>query len=204
MREAPAAALARARVVVAHNWPLATPRQRAACDAALDALCPVGTLRLRSHLAPLPLLRRVSATADAPSVVPIDALRGAPVLCFSALGCPAGLGATLAAAGADPVQMSSFPDHYVFSRTDLEAAVAATRALGDRAWLVTSAKDAARCEGALREGLAPLKGRALILEGCLRLVAQKEGPQGGFADDAAGAAALDALLAAALTSDTAA
>jgi tetraacyldisaccharide 4'-kinase len=203
LREAPAAALRRAHVVVAHNWPLACARARRACDAALDALCPPHALRLRSQLAPAPLLKRIIPTAAAhahahAAALPLEALRGARVLLLAAVGCPAAVAATLTAAGAAHVDTLSFPDHHAFTRADLDAAVAAARAL--RAdFLVTTAKDAARFEGgssgaALQEGLAPLGGRALILEGRLRLVA----PDGRTADDAGAAAldgALDALLA---------
>jgi tetraacyldisaccharide 4'-kinase len=204
LREAPACALRRAHVVVAHNWPLAGAAARRACDEALDALCAPGALRLRSHFAPAPALQRIvvasaatAASADddahAPSL-PLKALRGARVLLLAAVGCPAGVAATLTAAGATHVETLSFPDHHAFTRADLAAAVASAVAL--RAdFLITTAKDAARLQGcALREGLAPLGGRALVLEGRLRLVA----PDGHAPDEAGDAAldgALDALLA---------
>jgi tetraacyldisaccharide 4'-kinase len=194
LRETPAAALRRAHVVVAHNWPLATPAQRAACDAALDALCPRGALRLRSHLAPAPFLR---ALAPGAPPQPLAALAGAPVLCLAAVGCPAAVAATLAACGAAPVRTLAFPDHHAWSMAELAAAADATDALsrhcGRAAWLVTTAKDAARCEGALRTGLARLGGRALVMEGRIRIVDAR-----GAAEDARGAAALDAALAAVL------
>lgn len=194
LREAPADALSRAHVVLAHNWPLASPSQRDACSAALRALCRPNALQLRSELAPAPTLRCLSEGPHAP--MPLAALRGMPVLCLAAVACPEAVVATLASLGAAPLQLMRFPDHHDFSAGDLRAAADATEALsrtaGAPALLVTTAKDAARLQHDLQqEGLGCLAraGRARVLEGRLRLVAHD-----GTTDDVGGAAALDALL----------
>ena len=217
LREAPPAALRRAAAVVLHNWPLATAAQRAAALHALDAACAPHTLRLYSHLQPLPQLqlhraavaRQVGDFGDAtsfqPAVVPIEALRGAPALALSGLARPRALELQLYALGAAAVASVSVGDHERFSRNDLARAAAAAAELrartGAAPWLVITAKDAARDEEVNEGALAPdalraagvecAGGAAVVLRGALRFV-RRDMP---YEDDVEGAAAMDALLA---------
>lgn len=207
LREAPAHALRRAAAVVLHNWPLASQAQRDAATRATQPLLQPGTLRLHSHLQPLPQLHAHLANDhddDAlplPSV-PIEALRGLPAVALSGLGSPRALELQLLALGASAVAAVSVGDHEAFTSADVaraaEAALALAAQTGRTPWLVITAKDSARDAdaGALSgralraAGVACAGGRALVLRGALRFV-RGDDPD---AADVAGAAAMDQLL----------
>jgi tetraacyldisaccharide 4'-kinase len=205
LREAPAHALRRAAALVLHNWPLASQAQRDAATRATQPLLQPGTLRLHSHLQPLPTLHPHdlgSDDASPPASVPIEALRGAPAVALSGLGNPRALELQLRALGASAVAALSVGDHAPFTYADVaraaEAAVALAARTGRTPWLVITAKDSARdadagalSEHALRAaGVACAGGRALVLRGALRFV-RADDPDDA---DVAGAAAMDELL----------
>jgi tetraacyldisaccharide 4'-kinase len=74
---------------------------------------------------------------------PLTALRHRPLLAFAGLARPEVFTATLGELGADLKGFQAFPDHYAYSRPDLQNLSDDARALGAVA-LVTTAKDWAR------------------------------------------------------------
>jgi tetraacyldisaccharide 4'-kinase len=83
-----------------------------------------------------------------------EAMRGRKVLAFAGIGRPAKFFDTLEACGAELVGAHSFPDHHPYTRSELEELAAEASRAG--ALLATTAKDAVRVPGDLRDGLAVL------------------------------------------------
>ena len=55
---------------------------------------------------------------------PIDSLDGRPVAAFCGIGNPAGFRHTLATCGYDVVDFREFPDHHIYTRSDIESLIA--------------------------------------------------------------------------------
>jgi len=79
-------------------------------------------------------------------------LRGAAVAAFCGLGAPQRFRRTLTSLGADLRAFHPFPDHHAFSAAEL--AELAREAASLSAMLVTTEKDAVRCEGLIGGGLS--------------------------------------------------
>jgi tetraacyldisaccharide 4'-kinase len=72
---------------------------------------------------------------------PVEALRGAPVFAFCGLGNPGAFRRTLADCGAGAAEFRTYPDHYGYTREDVEALRARARRLPDGGLVVTTQKD---------------------------------------------------------------
>jgi tetraacyldisaccharide 4'-kinase len=141
LRERPSA-LARADVIVFTRWEQGMPVPPSALSGA-HPLPP----SFRSCHEPCGL----RALSDG-RVLPLSALTARCVLAFCGLGTPASFRRTLERLGAVVVAFVAFPDHHVYSRSDLEQMVHAAESRGAEI-LITTEKDAIR----LRR-LQPLPG----------------------------------------------
>lgn len=91
-----------------------------------------------------------------------EALAGRRVLAYAGIGRPEKFVATLARAGAEVVELVSFPDHAPLTTGDAEHLLARAAATG--AALVTTAKDAARLRGHADGPLARLRAVSEVVE----------------------------------------
>jgi tetraacyldisaccharide 4'-kinase len=109
-------------------------------------------------------LRALSALPGALSALP-SALAGRAVDLVSGVGNPDAFEATVRALGARPVEHRRFPDHHAFRAADLDGLGAEGR------WIVTTAKDAARLDGAsaLPPGLFALEVDLVVDAGAVVL-----------------------------------
>lgn len=94
-----------------------------------------------------------------------EVVAGRPVVAFAGIGRPSKFRATLAACGAQVIELVTFRDHHRFTNED--AAGLLTRAAAADADLVTTAKDAVRLDA--RDGpIAQLANKARVVEIALR------------------------------------
>jgi tetraacyldisaccharide 4'-kinase len=77
------------------------------------------------------------------AAVPLDGLRGRPVLAFAGIAAPERFATTLRGLGVNLRELAAFPDHHAFRPSDVTALEARARAAGAAA-LVTTEKDAVR------------------------------------------------------------
>ena len=89
-----------------------------------------------------------------PEDASVAALRGKRVLAFAGIGDPERFFRTLRASGIDVVRERGFPDHHLFSKSEIETLTA--EAKRDALTLVTTEKDLARLRGSEgAEGIMP-------------------------------------------------
>jgi tetraacyldisaccharide 4'-kinase len=72
---------------------------------------------------------------------PVDALRGRPVAAFCGIGNPKAFRRTLCAVAAEPVAFRVFPDHHIYTSTDVDDLRRWAGRLPDGAVVVTTQKD---------------------------------------------------------------
>jgi tetraacyldisaccharide 4'-kinase len=85
-------------------------------------------------------------------------LQGEKVVAFAGIGRPDKLFSTLHALGADVADTVAFPDHHVFTASEIARLKSKARNAG--AMLITTEKDFVRLTPAEREGIIPLRVRA--------------------------------------------
>ena len=134
----PAAALARADLVVVTRCDAVEPANLEGLCAELARLAP-GTPIRRARHAPA-ALRRLAAEPSADEEVELEALAGREVDLASGIGNPQSFEAAARSIGARVAEHRAFPDHHAFAPADLDG-------LGGRPVVVT-AKDAVKLRGA--------------------------------------------------------
>jgi tetraacyldisaccharide 4'-kinase len=140
----PAAALARARVVVLSRWGEAAEAERREAERLAGRLAPQASVA-RASMRPA----GIRAAAGSPfSGEPIDAAQISHEGCyaFCAIARPASFEASLQAAAVRILGLRPFRDHHYFSPLELDALEAEGSRRG-AAWLITTEKDAARLAG---------------------------------------------------------
>jgi tetraacyldisaccharide 4'-kinase len=147
LREPPAG-LRRAHVVLLTRCDQANSEQRERLCATIDRLAPNAVVAETIHQ-PLDLCNGESAS------VPLEELRGRPVAGFCGLGNREAFRRTLLDLGADVQDFRNFPDHYPYSRTDVEHLRAWARQQATDCLVVTTQKDLVKLR------LTQLGGRAL-------------------------------------------
>jgi tetraacyldisaccharide 4'-kinase len=168
LRERPQA-LGRSDAVVITRSDQVDVRRLARLEAELERLAPGRPIALAAH-------RALRVRAPDGSHLPLESLAGRELDLLSGIGNPDGFEATVLALGARVRQHARFPDHHPFRNDELFG-------LGEgAAWILTTAKDAARLpEGArpvhvLEVELALLRGASVLdalLDGLPRSAAMR-------------------------------
>lgn len=97
-------------------------------------------------------------------LLPAEALHGRRLVAFAGIAAPRSFGATLRAAGIEPLDLLLFPDHHPYTATDLRAIEELAEARGAEG-LITTEKDAVRLPGTSRLPLWALRVRLALGEG---------------------------------------
>jgi tetraacyldisaccharide 4'-kinase len=146
LRESPRA-LARADAIVVTRADQVAPERLAALERELEALAP-GRPLCRARHRP----NRLRAHGDPAAPMLPSALSGRAVDLLSGVGNPDAFEATVRALGARLREHRRFPDHHPFAPGDLDG-LGGTGPNGVERWVVTTAKDAARLDGATAASL---------------------------------------------------
>jgi tetraacyldisaccharide 4'-kinase len=130
--------------------PLREPINRGLARA--DAIVAVGRMRLAIPDCGKPVLQA--------HIVPVDVLQldGRPVIAFAGIGRPEKFFETLQKLGAELADMQSFPDHHIYTQTELEQLRRKARVV--HAILVTTEKDFVRLPPCERQDIRYLPVRA--------------------------------------------
>ena len=143
----PVQSLRRAHVVVLSRADLL---ERAGRERVWDRVQQVAPGAACAEAAHVPVGLRSASGITAP----LDSLPGKPVAAFCAIGNPAGFQHTLQQSGIPPVECRVFPDHYPYTRADVQSLAAWAERLDVEAVLCTH-KDLVKI-GVERLGTRPL------------------------------------------------
>jgi tetraacyldisaccharide 4'-kinase len=147
LRESPSG-LCRAHVVALTRSDQASQEQRERLRQTIARLTPCSLIIETVHQ-PLDL------QSSAGESLPLDALQDRPVFAYCGLGNPEAFRRTLLDLGADLRAFRTFPDHHVYTRTDVEALRTWARQQATEGLVVTTQKDLVKLR------LTELGGRAL-------------------------------------------